>query len=130
MSAVIELPRLEGSVERDGSLADFIWFRTGGPAEWLVKPNDVDDLARFLARLDMDMAHRLGQPDHDPRHPAVADDQVGADPDRKHRHRRVELGEEAGEILDVVGLDQPFRRAAGAEPDEVGKRAACFGAAG
>jgi UDP-N-acetylmuramate dehydrogenase len=52
MSGVIDLPRLEGSTEPDGSLADFIWFRTGGPAEWLVRPNDVEDLARFLSELD------------------------------------------------------------------------------
>ena len=52
MSGVIELPRLEGSVEPHGSLADFIWFRSGGPAQWLVRPNDVDDLARFLRDLD------------------------------------------------------------------------------
>jgi len=52
MNAVIELPRLEGSVEPQGSLADFIWFRTGGPAQWLVRPNDTDDLARFLRELD------------------------------------------------------------------------------
>jgi len=52
MSGVIELPPLSGSVERDGSLADFIWFRTGGPAQWLVRPNDAEDLARFLADLD------------------------------------------------------------------------------
>ncbi len=50
--SVLELPRLEGEAERDGSLADFIWFRTGGPAEWLVKPRNVDDLAHFLAGLD------------------------------------------------------------------------------
>ena len=52
MSGVIDLPRLEGSVEPKGSLADFIWFRTGGPAEWLVRPGDVEDLARFLGELD------------------------------------------------------------------------------
>ncbi len=51
-TAALDLPKLEGSAERGGSLADFIWFRTGGPAEWLVKPKDVDDLARFLAHLD------------------------------------------------------------------------------
>jgi UDP-N-acetylmuramate dehydrogenase len=51
-AAAIELPRIEGSVERSGSLADFIWFRTGGPAEWLVKPRDVEDLAGFLAGLE------------------------------------------------------------------------------
>jgi UDP-N-acetylmuramate dehydrogenase len=52
MSGVIDLPRLEGSVERGGSLADFIWFRTGGPAEWLVRPASVADLAQFLRGLD------------------------------------------------------------------------------
>ncbi|HEX8222382.1 MAG TPA: UDP-N-acetylmuramate dehydrogenase [Allosphingosinicella sp.] len=46
------VPAPRGSIEPDGSLADFIWFRTGGPAEWLVKPSDVEDLARFLADLD------------------------------------------------------------------------------
>jgi UDP-N-acetylmuramate dehydrogenase len=52
MSIVLDLPRLEGSAERDGSLADFIWFRTGGPAQWLVRPASVADLAQFLRGLD------------------------------------------------------------------------------
>lgn len=52
MTEVIDLPSLEGSAERQGSLADFIWFRTGGPAEWLVRPADRDDLARFMRSLD------------------------------------------------------------------------------
>jgi UDP-N-acetylmuramate dehydrogenase len=47
-----EIPSLSGGAEPNGSLADFIWFRTGGPAEWLVRPNGVDDLAAFLAELD------------------------------------------------------------------------------
>ena len=49
---VLDLPRLQGSAERHGSLADFIWFRTGGPAEWLVRPASVADLSHFLAELD------------------------------------------------------------------------------
>ena len=52
MNGVIDLPRLEGKAERGGSLADFIWFRTGGPAEWLVRPASVEDLASFLSELD------------------------------------------------------------------------------
>jgi UDP-N-acetylmuramate dehydrogenase len=52
VSGVIEIPRLDGSFEPGGSLADFIWFRTGGPAQWLVRPNDVEDLARFVGDLD------------------------------------------------------------------------------
>jgi UDP-N-acetylmuramate dehydrogenase len=46
------LPAIGGSVEANASLADFIWFRTGGPAEWLIRPRDEADLARFLAELD------------------------------------------------------------------------------
>jgi UDP-N-acetylmuramate dehydrogenase len=46
------IPALAGTVEAGGSLADFIWFRTGGPAEWLVRPKDLADVSRFLAELD------------------------------------------------------------------------------
>ncbi|MDB5705321.1 MAG: murB [Sphingomonas bacterium] len=46
------LPPLRGTARHEGSLADFIWFRTGGPAEWLVRPQDVQDLSVFLAGLD------------------------------------------------------------------------------
>ncbi|HEX2763855.1 MAG TPA: UDP-N-acetylmuramate dehydrogenase [Allosphingosinicella sp.] len=48
----VTVPSLAGKIERDGSLSDFIWFRTGGPAEWLVRPEGVDDLARLLRGLD------------------------------------------------------------------------------
>ena len=50
--SLLELPRLEGVAERNGSLADFIWFRTGGPAEWLVRPKEVGDLSAFMRDLD------------------------------------------------------------------------------
>ena len=53
--SVAELPRLAGTVEAKGSLADFIWFRTGGPAEWLVRPDGVEDLSRLLGELDADV---------------------------------------------------------------------------
>jgi UDP-N-acetylmuramate dehydrogenase len=43
---------LSGEIKRNGSLADFIWFRTGGPAEWLVRPKDAGDLSAFLRELD------------------------------------------------------------------------------
>jgi len=41
-----------GKLEPGASLADFIWFRTGGPAEYLVRPADVDDLSAFLKAID------------------------------------------------------------------------------
>lgn len=47
-----DLPPIDGELEAQASLASFIWFRTGGPAEWLARPASVDDLARFLAALD------------------------------------------------------------------------------
>ena len=51
----LTLPELQGTAERGGSLADFIWFRTGGPAEWLVRPKDENDLAGFLKEVDSDV---------------------------------------------------------------------------
>ena len=41
-----------GTIEAGASLADFIWFRTGGAAETLVRPRDAGDLASLLASLD------------------------------------------------------------------------------
>ena len=52
MTVCYALPPLHGDAQHQGSLADFIWFRTGGPAEWLVRPKDEQDLANFLAGLD------------------------------------------------------------------------------
>jgi UDP-N-acetylmuramate dehydrogenase len=49
------VPGLAGTIEGGGSLADFIWFRTGGPAEWLVRPKDVGDLAHFFRELDPEL---------------------------------------------------------------------------
>lgn len=54
MTVCYALPPLRGTAEHQGSLADFIWFRTGGPAEWLVRPESVQDLASFMAGLDPD----------------------------------------------------------------------------
>jgi UDP-N-acetylmuramate dehydrogenase len=51
-AAADTLPEIEGTIEPGGSLADFIWFRTGGPAEWLIRPKDEADLARFLSELN------------------------------------------------------------------------------
>ena len=50
--ATWDMPTLAGIATANGALADFIWFRTGGPAEWLVRPADVGDLAAFLGALD------------------------------------------------------------------------------
>jgi len=54
MTVCYALPPLRGTAKHQGSLADFTWFRTGGAAEWLVRPESVQDLASFMAGLDPD----------------------------------------------------------------------------
>lgn len=42
---------LRGRIQPQAPLGALTWFRVGGPAEWLVRPADADDLAAFLAAL-------------------------------------------------------------------------------
>lgn len=49
------LPPVRGALSRDGAVADLIWFRTGGTADVLFEPADVEDLAQFLAALPADV---------------------------------------------------------------------------
>lgn len=45
------LPPLRGRVQADAPLGPMTWFRAGGPAEVLVRPADVEDLAALWAGL-------------------------------------------------------------------------------
>ncbi len=49
------LLQVRGRLEPMASLADFTWFRVGGPAEVLFTPADEDDLAAFLRSLEKDI---------------------------------------------------------------------------
>jgi UDP-N-acetylmuramate dehydrogenase len=49
------LPAARGRLEANAPLADFTWFRAGGPAEILFSPLDEGDLARFLAAAPRDV---------------------------------------------------------------------------
>ncbi len=53
MSAALAdpLPALRGRLQAAAPLAPATWFRVGGPAEWLVRPADTEDLAQFLRAL-------------------------------------------------------------------------------
>jgi UDP-N-acetylmuramate dehydrogenase len=51
MSPHAALPPLRGRIQAGAALAPFTWFRVGGPAEWLVRPADVDDLLLLLRDL-------------------------------------------------------------------------------
>ncbi len=48
------LPPLAGRVQQAAPLAPFTWFRVGGPAEVLVRPASVKDLAALLRHLPED----------------------------------------------------------------------------
>jgi UDP-N-acetylmuramate dehydrogenase len=43
------VPAIRGRLQAGAPLAPFTWFRTGGPAEWLARPADADDLVSLLA---------------------------------------------------------------------------------
>ncbi|WP_086495680.1 UDP-N-acetylmuramate dehydrogenase [Sphingomonas sp. KC8] len=46
------MPAVRGKLTPGAPLAPLVWFKSGGSAEWLFEPKDVDDLAAFLADLD------------------------------------------------------------------------------
>ena len=50
-----DLPAVRGSLRANVPLSRFMWFRVGGPAEFLFEPADREDLSRFLAALPADM---------------------------------------------------------------------------
>ena len=49
------LPKPRGRLAADAPLGPQTWFRTGGPAEALFRPADVEDLASFLKALPADV---------------------------------------------------------------------------
>lgn len=54
-SGVVEaraLPVVQGKLTSNAPLAPFVWFKSGGAAEWLFEPRDLADLQGFLADLD------------------------------------------------------------------------------
>jgi UDP-N-acetylmuramate dehydrogenase len=49
------LPPVRGRLRAGVALAPLTWFRVGGPAEFLFRPADIDDLASFLAACPTDI---------------------------------------------------------------------------
>jgi UDP-N-acetylmuramate dehydrogenase len=45
------IPHIRGRIRAGVPLAPLTWFRVGGPAEWLVRPADAEDLVTLLAGL-------------------------------------------------------------------------------
>jgi len=51
-SAPISIQGLRGRLTREAPLSKHVWFRSGGKADWLFEPADLDDLRLFVERLD------------------------------------------------------------------------------
>ena len=52
MTAPVDTPGLRGKLTADAPLAKLVWFKSGGAADWLFEPADLNDLELFLDRLD------------------------------------------------------------------------------
>jgi UDP-N-acetylmuramate dehydrogenase len=52
MSALLDMPRVQGKLTPDAPLAPLVWFKSGGSAQWLFEPKDIQDLQSFLHDLD------------------------------------------------------------------------------
>jgi UDP-N-acetylmuramate dehydrogenase len=52
MSAPDTIPTVRGRLTPNAPLAPLVWFKSGGNAEWLFEPADVQDLEQFLDELD------------------------------------------------------------------------------
>ena len=52
MSGVATMPKIRGRLTQHAPLAPLVWFKSGGKAEWLFEPADVEDLEQFLGDLD------------------------------------------------------------------------------
>jgi UDP-N-acetylmuramate dehydrogenase len=55
MTAVLAFPKVRGKLTSDAPLAPLVWFKSGGSAQWLFEPKDLDDLTAFLRDLDSDV---------------------------------------------------------------------------
>ncbi len=52
VSTALDTNGLRGKLTPQAPLAPLVWFKSGGAAEWLFEPKDVDDLRDFLRDLD------------------------------------------------------------------------------
>jgi UDP-N-acetylmuramate dehydrogenase len=52
VSTAETLPVVRGKLTAKAPLAPLVWFKSGGPADWLFEPKDAGDLSDFLRDLD------------------------------------------------------------------------------
>jgi len=49
------LPSVAGKLTPNAPLAPLVWFKSGGAADWLFEPRDLEDLRRFVRGLEPDV---------------------------------------------------------------------------
>lgn len=54
-SILPDMPKLRGRLKANSAIAQMTWFRVGGPADYLFKPADLEDLQYFLSLLPQDI---------------------------------------------------------------------------
>lgn len=52
MTQTLALPQVRGKLTPNAPLAPLVWFKSGGAAQWLFEPKDLEDLQNFLRDLD------------------------------------------------------------------------------
>ncbi|HJU77885.1 MAG TPA: UDP-N-acetylmuramate dehydrogenase [Sphingomicrobium sp.] len=55
MNLAATTTKVGGRLTPNAPLAPLVWFKTGGPAEWLFEPASEDDLVQYLSQLDPDI---------------------------------------------------------------------------
>lgn len=56
MTVVATMPETRGKLTENAPLAPLVWFKSGGTAQWLFEPKDIQDLQQFLRDLDPEIA--------------------------------------------------------------------------
>lgn len=51
-NAPVPIENIRGRLTRDAPLAKHVWFKSGGKADWLFEPADLEDLRTFIAHVD------------------------------------------------------------------------------
>ncbi len=51
-NAPVPTENIRGRLTQNAPLAKFVWFKSGGNADWLFEPEDLDDLKSFCEQLD------------------------------------------------------------------------------
>ncbi len=52
VDAPVPLEGIRGDITHRAPLAKLVWFKSGGAADWLFEPADLDDLKNFVEKLD------------------------------------------------------------------------------